>query len=339
MTVEDAGVASSTPHHPGMDRRRFLLTSLAGALAVPLAVGAQKTPRIGLLSPNLAGNSLDVEFLQGLRELGWIEGRDMAIEARYVVGRQELFPQAAVELIGHGVDVIVAWGPLAAAAAKNATNTVPIVGLSMGDPVRTGLATSLAHPGGNVTGVANLRTALAGKWLELLRAIVPRVTRLAVLSNPANLDTDDYIREVDAATRTWKAEFKFFNAGAPPDFKSAFAEINKWRAGGLLVMPDSMFWVHRRTIVELASSSRLPAVYWSREYADVGGLVSYAPSLTDMARRASVFVDKILKGAKPADLPIEQPTTFELVINLKTAKALGLTIPPSLLARADQVIE
>jgi ABC-type uncharacterized transport system substrate-binding protein len=339
MTVFTRSLPPHPPHRPGMDRRRFLLTTLAGALAAPLAADAQKTPRIGILSANSAGNSLDVEILQGLRERGWLEGRNMAIEARYLGGRQELFPQAAAELVGHGVDIIVAWGPLAVAAAKNASNTVPIVGLSMGDPVRTGLATSLGHPGGNVTGVANLRTALTGKWLELLREIVPRVTRLAVLSNPANLDTEDYIREVDAATRPWKAEFKFFNAGAPQDFKSAFAEINKWRPGGLLVVPDSMFWVQRRTIVELAGSSRLPAVYWSREYADVGGLVSYAPSLTDMARRAAVFVDKILKGAKPADLPIEQPTKFELAINLKTAKALGLTIPPSLLARADQVIE
>jgi putative tryptophan/tyrosine transport system substrate-binding protein len=325
-----------------MDRRRFLLTSLAGALAAPLAAEAQQTgkiPRIGYLTVGPSGRPLDLEFVRGLRELGWVDGRNMVIEARYLAGRQESFPQAAAELAGLAVDVIVAWSPLAVAAARKATSTIPIVGLSMGDPVRTGLAASLARPGGNVTGVANLRTALTGKWLELLREIVPGITRLAVLSNPANLDTDDYVREVDLVTRSWKAESKFFNASVPEDIKPAFAAINKWRPGGLLVIPDAMFWSQRQAIVELTGSSRLPAVYWSREYSDVGGLVSYAPSLNEMARRGSVFVDKILRGAKPADLPIEQPTTFELIINLKTAKALGLTIPPSLLARADQVIE
>jgi putative tryptophan/tyrosine transport system substrate-binding protein len=162
---------------------------------------------------------------------------------------------------------------------------------------------------------------------------------VAILSNPASLDTDDYVREVGVATRSWKAEAKFFNARGPQELETAFVALHKWRAGGLLVVPDLMFWVQRKTIVELAGRSRLPAVYWSREYADVGGLVSYAPSVNDMARRGSVFVDKILKGAKPESLPVEQPTTFELVINAKSAKALGLTIPPSLLARADQVIE
>jgi putative ABC transport system substrate-binding protein len=274
-----------------------------------------------------------------LRELGWIEGRNVVIEARYLTGRQEMFSQTAAELASLGVDVIVAWSPLAVAAAKKATSTIPIVGLSMGDPVRTGLATSLARPGGNVTGVANLRTALTGKWLELLREIVPGITRLAVLANPANLDTDDYRREVDVVTRSWKADFKLFNASTPEDIKPTFVEIHRWRPGGLLVVPDAMFWSQRQAIVGLSAGSRLPAVYWSREYADAGGLVSYAPSLTGMARRGSVFVDRILKGAKPADLPIEQPTMFELIVNLKTAKALGLTIPPSLLARADQVIE
>jgi putative ABC transport system substrate-binding protein len=325
-----------------MDRRRFLLTSLAGALAGPHAAGAQQTsrpPRIGYLTPAPSGSPLDVEFSRGLRELGWIEGRNVVIEARYLTGRQEMFSQTAAELASLGVDVIVAWSPLAVAAAKKATSTIPIVGLSMGDPVRTGLATSLARPGGNVTGVANLRTALTGKWLELLREIVPGITRLAVLANPANLDTDDYRREVDVVTRSWKADFKLFNASTPEDIKPTFVEIHRWRPGGLLVVPDAMFWSQRQAIVGLSAGSRLPAVYWSREYADAGGLVSYAPSLTGMARRGSVFVDRILKGAKPADLPIEQPTMFELIVNLKTAKALGLTIPPSLLARADQVIE
>jgi ABC-type uncharacterized transport system substrate-binding protein len=213
------------------------------------------------------------------------------------------------------------------------------VGLSMGDPVRTGLVTSLARPGGNVTGVANLRPALTGKWLELLKEIVPGITRVAVLANPANLDRDDYVQGVNVATRPWKAEVKFFNVGTPQNFENAFVEMNKWRAGGLLVVPDAMFWTYRAEIVNLTAKTRLPTVYWSTEYTEVGGLVSYAPSLDDMARRGSVFVDKILRGARPADLPVEQPTKFNLVINLKTAKALGLTIPHSLLQRADQVIE
>jgi putative tryptophan/tyrosine transport system substrate-binding protein len=209
----------------------------------------------------------------------------------------------------------------------------------MGDPVRTGLVVTLGRPGGNVTGVANLRPALTGKWLELLRDVVPGITRVAILLNPTNLDTEDYVREVGVATRSWNADVKFFHLTDPQQFAAAYAEMNEWRPAGLVVVPDAMFWTHRQTIVDHARRRRLPAVYWSREYADVGGLLSYAPSLIDMALRASVFVDKILRGAKPADLPIEQPTKFELVINLKTANALGLTIPPSLLLRADQVIE
>jgi putative ABC transport system substrate-binding protein len=328
-----------------MDRRRFLLTSLAGAVAVPLAGEAQqaeKVVRVGVLSlvaPTSPENQAQYGlFLLGMRDFGWVEGRNMVIEAR-PAGRQERFPEVAAELVRLGVDVIVALSPLAVAAAKKATSTVPIVGVSMGDPVRTGLVTSLARPGGNVTGVANLRTALTGKWLELLKEIVPKVARVAVLANPANLDADDYVREVGQATRSWPVEVKFFNVANSRDLEPIFVEMSKWRPGGLLVIPDAMFFAYRAEIVNLAAKSRLPAVYWTTEYADVGGLVSYAPSVEDMTRRAAVFVGKILKGAKPGDLPIEQPTKFDLVINLKTAKALGLTIPPSLLARADQVIE
>jgi putative ABC transport system substrate-binding protein len=294
---------------------------------------------MGYLTGNHPGHGLDAEVFRGLSDLGWTDGRNIVIDARYLAGRLELFPQAAGELVALGADVIVAWSPAGVTAAKKASGTIPIVGISMGDPVRTGLVSSLARPGGNVTGVANLRPALTGKWLELLREIVPGVVRVAVLLNPTDIEAEDYVREVGIATRAWKAEVQFFKAKSPQDLKSAFGEMNRWRPGGLLVVPDAMFWVYRHTIVELTDNSRLPAVYWSREYADAGGLVSYAPSLSEMARRASVFVDKILKGAKPADLPVEQPTKFELVINVKPAKALGLTIPPSLLLRADQVIE
>jgi len=325
-----------------MDRRRFLVTSLAGALATPLVYGAEqagKIHKVGYLSGNHPGHVVDAEVFRGLSDLGWVEGRNIIIEARYLAGRLDLFPQAAGELVAQGVDVIVTWTDHGVTAAKKATSKIPVVGISIGDPVRTGLVKSLARPGGNVTGVANLRPALTGKWLELLREIAPAMTRLAVLLNPTIVDKDDYVSEVGIATRSSKAEVKFFNASSPQDLKSAFGEMNKWRPGGLLVVPDAMFWIHRQAIVQLTAANHLPAVYWSREYADDGGLLSYAPNLSDMARRASVFVDKILKGAKPENLPVEQPTKFELVINLKTAKALGLTIPPSLLARADQVIE
>jgi putative tryptophan/tyrosine transport system substrate-binding protein len=198
---------------------------------------------------------------------------------------------------------------------------------------------NLARPDGNVTGVANLRPALTGKWLELLREVVPGVTRVAILANRANLDADDYVREVAAATRSWKGESKFFNAGGPRDFESAFAEMHKWRPGGLLVLPDLNFWIHRDAIVEFAGRSRLPAVYWRREYSEAGGLLSYAPSLIDMARQGAAFVDKILKGAKPADVPIEQPTKFELVINLQDRQGARPHHPAVVLLRANQVIE
>jgi putative ABC transport system substrate-binding protein len=257
-------------------------------LAAPLGAEAQqagKVVRVGWLAiaaptgPEVA--TLYQSFLRGMRDLGWVEGRNLVIEARHVAGRQELFPEVAAELVRVGVDVIVAWSPLAVAAAKKATSTIPIVGLSMGDPVRTGLVTSLARPGGNVTGVANLRTALTGKWLELLKESVPAITRVAVLANPANpkLEMDDYVQEVNVATRSWNAEVKFFNVGTPQAFEKAFEEMNKWRADGLRVLPDAMFWTYRAEIVKLTAKTRLPAVYWSTEYADVGGLVSYAPSL------------------------------------------------------------
>jgi ABC-type uncharacterized transport system substrate-binding protein len=325
-----------------MERRTFLALVPGSLLAAPLAVEAQpagKVRRIGYLSAGTSRLPFDLVFVRGLRELGWVEGQNFIIEARYLAGRQDLFPQAAAEIVGLGADVIVAWTPLAVVAAKKATSTVPIVGLSMGDPVRMGLVTSLARPGGNVTGVANLRPALTGKWLELLRGIVPGATRVAILSNPVNPDNADHVREVDVAIRSWKVEVKFFNASSPADFGRVFAEVNNWRPGGLLVTPDAMFWLHRADIVNRAAKNRLPAVYWATEYTEVGGLMSYAPSLDDMAQRGSVLVDKILRGGSPADIPVEQPTKFELIINLKTAKALGLTIPPSLLLRADQVIE
>jgi putative tryptophan/tyrosine transport system substrate-binding protein len=297
-----------------MDRRRFLLTSLAGVFAVPLAGEAQPTAkiaRIGYLAANRAGAppNLREAFRQGLRDLGYVEGRNVVIEYRDAEGKFERLPALAAELVALNVDVIVtAGGTLAALAAKQATR--PIVFIAVGDPVTSGLVTSLAKPGGNVTGVSLLFPELVGKCLEQLKQAIPGVSRVAVLWQPG-----------------------------PKDFDRAFSEMTRARAGALTVPSTPMFSSERRRLVDLTAKNRLPTVFSFREYVDAGGLMSYGPDLAALFRRAATYVDRILKGTKPADLPVEQPTKFELVINLKTAKALGLTIPPSLLQRADQVID
>jgi ABC-type uncharacterized transport system substrate-binding protein len=239
------------------------------------------------------------------------------------------------------VEIIVAQATPGAAAAKDATETIPIVMVPVGDPVGLGLIASLARPGGNVTGVSYSVGGLEiiGKQLELLKEAVPKIRRVAILSNPANPTRPIAMRDVNVATRSLAMQVQFLEARGPNKFDSAFAAMAKERIGALLVMADTMFVLHRTRLADLAARSRLPAAYGWREHVEAGGLISYEPSLSDLFRRSATFVDRILKGAKPADLPIEQPTTFELVINLKTAKALGLTIPPSLLARVDQVIQ
>jgi putative ABC transport system substrate-binding protein len=329
-----------------MDRRRFLLTSLAGALAGPLAVEAQpaaKVPRIGWLPVNLAAAPHNLEpFRQGLRDLGYVEGRNLVIETRDAEGRLERLPALAAELVALKVDVIVAPGTPQALAAKNATRTIPIVFVGAADPVREGLVTSLARPGGNATGSSNLAPELVGKRLELLKQAVPAVSRVAVLRQPGAVPEraeKDMLKEAEVAARALGLQPQFVEARGPADVDRAFSDMTRARAGALTVLPSAMFVSERRRLVDLAAKNRLPAVYGSREFVDAGGLMSYGPNIADLNRRAATYVDKILKGAKPGDLPIEQPTKFEVAINLKTAKALGLTIPPSLLARADQVIE
>jgi putative ABC transport system substrate-binding protein len=328
-----------------MNRRSFIATSAMALLAAPLAADAQqagKVPRIGFLrpgSPSDRPHLLDA-FRQGLREFGWIEGQNIVIDYRYAEGRFDRLPDLAAELVRLKVDIIVAVGTPAAAAAKNATETIPIVTISVGDPVGLGLIASLARPGGNVTGSSfSVGLKIVGKGLELLKETVPKVRRVAILSNPANPAQPLAIRKVNVAARSLGVQLQLLEARGPNEFDGAFAAMAKERVGALLVVPDSMLTVHRTRLADLAARSRLPAAYGTRESVEAGGLMSYGPNFADMYRRAATYVDKILKGAKPGDLPVEQPTKFDLVINLKTAKALGLTIPPSLLLRADQVIE
>jgi ABC-type uncharacterized transport system substrate-binding protein len=327
-----------------MNRRRFLVTSLVGALAAPLVAEAQqaaKIARIGWLGDKPAGNPhLREAFLQGLRDLGYVEGRNLVIEYRSAEGKYERFPARAAELVALKVDVIVAPGTPAALAAKQVTTTLPIVFIAVGDPVTSGLV--ISRPGGNVTGSSILDPDLVGKCLEQLKQAVPTVNRVAVLWHPGGFPErteKDILEGAEVAARSLGVQLQFFEARGSTDFDRAFSEMTRARAGALTVLSSLMLFNERRRLVDLAAKNRLPAVYTARDFVDAGGLMAYGASRADMFRRAATYVDKILKGTKPGDLPVEQPTKFELVINLKTAKALGLTIPPSLLARADQVIE
>jgi putative tryptophan/tyrosine transport system substrate-binding protein len=330
-----------------MERRKFMATMAGGFLAAPLAAEAQqaaKVPRIGLLTLNLAASPhLREALLQGLRDLGYVEGRNLVIEYRDAEGKLERFPALAAELAALKVDVIVtAGGTPAALAAKQATRTLPIVFAGVGDAVASGLVTSLARPGGNVTGLSVLAPELVGKWLELLTQAVPGVSRVAVLWQPGFLPEHtekDILEAADVAARALGVRVQFVEARGPEDFDRAFSDMTRARAGALTVLGSTMLFGERRRLVALAAKNRLPAVYSAREFVDAGGLMAYGANVADVFRRAATYVDKILKGAKPGDLPVEQPTKFELVINLKTAKALGLTIPQSLLGRADQVIQ
>ena len=330
-----------------MERRVFIGTLAGGFLAAPLAAEAQqaaKVPRIGYLALSPARNPhLREAFLQGLRDLGYVEGRNVVIEYRDAGGKPERLPALAAELVALKVDVIVTGGGTnAALAAKQATKTIPIVFASAGDPVTDGLVTSLARPGGNVTGSSILAPELVGKCLEVLARAVPGVSRVAVLWQPGAMDErteKDMLKRVEVAARALGVRLQFLEARGAADIDRAFSEMTRARAGALTVLPSAMFFSERRRLVDLAAKNRLPAGYTQREFVDTGGLMAYGPSLADFFRHAATYVDKILKGAKPGDLPVELPTKFELVINLKTAKALGLTIPPSLLQRADQVIE
>ena len=329
-----------------MDRRAFV-TGLGAVLAAPGAVGAQqagKVYRIGYLSAGTAlgtGNTRYIEaFRQGLRDLGWIEGQNIKFDYRYADGQFDRLPALADELIRLNVDLIAASPTPAALAAKNATRTIPIVGMSLTEPVDVGLVATLARPGGNVTGVTyGVNAEIFGKQLALIKDAMPSVRRVAVLSNPSIPTQPLALKAVSTAARSLGVQLQPFAVRAPGDFDAAFAAMGRERVGALVVVMDPMMFLHRSRLADATMTHRLPSVSTQAPWAEAGGLLSYGPNLSDVYRRAASYVDKILKGAKPADLPIEQPTKFELVINLKTAKALGLTIPPSLLARADQVID
>jgi len=345
---EDPGVAAGAGGSGDrvMDRRAFL----AGAttlLAAPLAAEAQpaaKIARIGWLAGNLAASpNLREAFRQGLSDLGYVEGRNVMIEYRDAEGKFERLPALAAELVALRVDVILAGGAPQALAAKQATRTLPIVfAAAAADPVTSGLVTSLARPGGNVTGLTGLAPELVGKCLDQLKQAVPGVSRVAVLWHPgaSGEGTDkDMLKGAEVAARALGVRLQLVETRGPEDFDRAFPDMIRARADALTVVPSAMFFGERRRLVDLAAKNRLPAVYPLREFVDAGGLMAYGADLADLFRRAAAYVDKILKGTKPADLPIEQATKFELVINLKTAKTLGLTIPRSLLLQADQVIE
>ena len=281
-------------------------------------------------------------FRQGLRDLGYVEGRNVVIEYRDAEGKHERLPALAAELVALKVDVIVAPPTPAALAAKQVTKTIPIVFAAVSDPVSSGLVTSLARPGGNVTGLSDLTPELVGKCLEQLKQAVPGVSRAAVLWQPGAFGErteKDLLKAAEVAARALGVRLQFVEARGPDDFDRAFSKMTSARADALTVLPTAMFVSERRRLVDLAAKNRLPTVFPYRESVDAGGLMSYGPNLADMYRRAATYVDKILKGAKPGDLPVEQPTKFELDINAKTAKALSLTIPQSVLLRADQVIQ
>jgi putative tryptophan/tyrosine transport system substrate-binding protein len=316
----------------------LLLTVLLFTVSPAEAQQSKKVYRIGVLSPGSPGPSplLDA-FRQGLRQLGYVEGQNIAIEYRFAEAKPEALPDLAAELVHLRVDVILTMNTPASEAAKNATKTTPIVFTYVADPA--GLVASLARPGGNVTGLTTIATDLSGKRLEILKESVPKIRRVAALLNPANPVPVLIFKETDVAARALGLQLQSLEVRGPDELPNAFEVARKVRAGALLVIEDLVLSLHRARIVDLAVKSRLPTASQYREFAEAGGLLSYGANLPDSFRRAAYYVDKILKGTKPADLPVEQPTKFEFVINLKTAKQIGLTIPQSVLYRADKVIK
>jgi putative ABC transport system substrate-binding protein len=325
-----------------IDRRTFLAGTGAVLLATPLVAEGQQTkmPTIGFLGANAASAQTQwtAAFVQRLRELGWIEGRTVSIEYRWAEGRRDRYPEIAAEFVRLKVNLIVAPGNEAAIAAKQATSVIPIVFPAAGDPVGTGLVAGLARPGGNITGLSIQQTDLASKRLELLREVIPGLRRLAILANIGSPNSVKDMREVKATARTLGLAVSTLEIRRAEDIAPAFETV-RGRADALYVCGDPLVNTNRIHINTLALAARVPTVYGFRELVEAGGLMSYGPNFPDLFRRAADYVDKILRGTKPADLPVQQPTKFELVINLKTAKALGLTIPPSLLGRADEVIQ
>ena len=327
-----------------IDRRAFIGTLTGGLLAAPLAAEAQlpaKVPRVGYLFSFTPpeGKHLWEACRHGLRELGYVEGHNVVLEPRWADGRHERLPALAADLVRLKTDVIVSAATPASRAAKAATRSIPIVIVAVGEPVKTGLVTSLARPGGNVTGLSLLTTDLSGKRVELLAEFVRPISRVAVLAHPDNPVHAVFLEETREAAQRLGVQIQSLQARNPREIEQAFDAAAADRVVALIVFDDPVIWSYRTQIVTQAARRKLPVMYGYREFVDDGGLMSYGPDRIDHYRRTAIYVDKILKGAKPADLPVQQSTKFDLVINLKTAKALGLTIPPSLLQRADQVIE
>jgi len=328
-------------------RRRTFISLLGSAVAWPLGARAQQAAstvrRIGLLLPGNARTTAvrgQLEaFRQGLKEYGWVEGQNIIVEYRFAEGREDALPAIAAELARLRLDIIVAESTVGIQAAKTVTQTVPIIMATSADPVGTGFVASLNRPGGNITGLSLQTAELSGKRLQLLTEIVPGLARLAVLSNPLNPSIAPIVEQTKAAAQSLGVEVHVAEVQAPDKFESAFAAITSAHAGALIVLPDPVLYGQHPRVVTFTAASHLPALFPEKEVAEVGGLIAYGPSIPGSFRRAAAYVDKILRGAKPADLPVEQPTAFELVVNLQTARAIGVTIPTSILLRADEVIE
>jgi putative ABC transport system substrate-binding protein len=325
-----------------MIKRFSIWLLVTGLLTTAAPVNAQqpKLIRIGILvaGPASAVSTRVEAFRRGLRERGYVEGKNIAIEYRYGEGKPERMSELAAELVRLKVNVIVTAGSQATRPAKEATHTIPIVMANDNDPVGSGFIASLAKPGGNVTGLANLTTELSGKQVELLKEIRPKLSQLAVLRDLTEPGNPQAVRETDLAAQAYRLERQYLDVRVPPDIEPALLAASKKSTEALLVLPSAVFNQYRKQIVDLALNNRWPGMYPRAEYVEEGGLMTYGSSTTDLFRRAAIFVDKILKGAKPGDIPVEQPIKFDLVLNLKTAKQIGLTIPPNVLARADRVI-
>jgi putative tryptophan/tyrosine transport system substrate-binding protein len=327
-----------------MKTKITVLALCAMLLALCASAEAQqptKVPRIGYLdagSPSGRAHLLDA-FRQGLRDLGYIEGKNIFIEYRYAEGKPDRLPELAAELVRLKANIIVTAGEVMIRAAKQATKTIPIVMAASPDPIGTGLISSLARPGGNITGLTTLSAELSGKRLELLKEVAPSLTRVAVLVYETDRGTASFLKELEIPAQALKVQLRPMSVQGPDNFDDAFSAMTRERAGAVIVPNHPIFTEYRRRIVELAAKSRLPAMHPQREFVEEGGLMSYGASIPDLFHRAAIYVDKILKGAKPEDLPVEQPMKFEFVINLNAAEQIGLTIPPNVLARADKVIK
>ena len=318
----------------------LLVVVLLAAAVIAEPQETKKVPRIGFLiavSPSAVSARIEA-FRQGLRELGYVEGKSIVIELRYAEEKPDRLLSLVAELVRLKVDVIVTGGPQSTHAAKQSTSTIAIVMAQVNDPVGNGFVASLARPGGNITGLSTLAPEISGKQLELLKEMVPRLSRVAVLGTSTLPGTAQSLKETELAAGAFGVKLQYLDVPDPKNIENAFQAARKGRADAVLVLPSPVFNSQRTQVVELAVKSRLPAIYPNPEFVEDGGLVTYSASSTDLFHRAATYVDKILKGAKPADLPVQQPTKFELVINLKTAKQIGLTIPPNVLARADRVI-